>query len=337
MSKYQIFLLSIIICFTFNINAQKDTIFIKNASFEGEPDPVVPPDFWEDCNFKYESPISTMPGFFGEEKKAIDGETYLGMSIRDNGTWESTFQVLETPLKKGKTYHFSIYLSGSDVFESYSYISALPRIFDDPIILKIWGSDSLCVRSQLLAVSPVINSPEWKKYHFYFTCDKDFPNLTLEAYYAPRNINANSILFLDNMSNITEVEPRKEKNNSEIDKTSFKNDYIDINRFLSIFSPDYIALSPKNGRHRAFNYLYEIANVLKNKNAKLIIGIKLDKKGRMKSEDYNSLEMIKSALLLFGVIEDEEYQVLIQEKKVFKKLDWTYEIGNFGFEIVERK
>jgi|SRR5690606_2770898 len=99
----------------------QDTIRLKNSSFEGEPQQgdkfhSTQIEDWVDCapyyNFNGESPPDIHPnGIWGNNLKAQDGKTYLGMVARDNDTYEAISQVLSEPLIAGKCYTLSVYLA----------------------------------------------------------------------------------------------------------------------------------------------------------------------------------------------------------------------------------
>lgn len=113
--------------------AQMDVIELSNPSFEETPrkgGAMKGIIGWYDCgilNFPKESAPDIHPGgFWNVDKEAYDGETYLGLVVRDNDTWESVSQrvYLEeengNKLLAGNCYSFSMavhraeeYISGS--------------------------------------------------------------------------------------------------------------------------------------------------------------------------------------------------------------------------------
>ncbi|QLH30266.1 MAG: hypothetical protein HWD63_13375 [Candidatus Parvibacillus calidus] len=57
-----------------------------------------------------EKPPDVQPsGSWEVRKPANNGDTYLGMVVRENDTWESVSQQLSGTLKKGKTYTFDLF------------------------------------------------------------------------------------------------------------------------------------------------------------------------------------------------------------------------------------
>ena len=102
-------------------------IFIQNGSFEGTPKCCEPPNGWIDCGFKGETPPDVQPAlddknqpFFSVTKTAFHGNTYLGMVVRENDTYERVSQRLIKPMLKGTCYSFSIMLCRSSTYLSAS-------------------------------------------------------------------------------------------------------------------------------------------------------------------------------------------------------------------------
>ncbi|MBK9106877.1 MAG: OmpA family protein [Saprospiraceae bacterium] len=188
-------------------------IFLQNGSFEDVPDCCKPPSGWVDCGFKGETPPDVQPAlddsnrpFFNVTKAAFAGNTYLGMVVRENDTYERVAQRLLKPLKKDLCYTFSIYLCRSDNYLSASNRNEPDKLkeFTQPILLRIWGGDAYCHQKQLLAESPLISNTDWKKYEFEFEVKHDMWYFELEAFYkTPVLFPYNGNILLDNASHIT--------------------------------------------------------------------------------------------------------------------------------------
>ncbi|MBK8242538.1 MAG: OmpA family protein [Saprospiraceae bacterium] len=186
-------------------------ITIINGSFEGAPKCCKPPEGWIDCGFKEETPTDIQPvlpplePLFGVTKKAYDGNTYLGMVVRQNETYERINQKLTKPLLAGKCYSFSIYMT-----RSLEYLSAITKgnpqlqAFTTPAILQIWGGEAYCHQKQLLDQSEIVENTEWKRFDFEFMPKSNITYLELEAYYkVPNPFPYNGNILLDNASHIT--------------------------------------------------------------------------------------------------------------------------------------
>lgn len=195
------------------INAQKGVIYLINPSFEGMPISYSPPAGWKDCGVEFfpkETPPDIHPHAsepFGVNQKPADKKTYLGMVVRENGSWESISQQLVKPIKANQCYAFRVKMCQSEKYKSVLRGSKFDssktkrstrkikggRIttrtmereeinFTDPIVLRIWGGDETCDKKQLLAVSPLIKNKEWADYIFKLHPDANYQSLTLEAF-----------------------------------------------------------------------------------------------------------------------------------------------------------
>lgn len=190
-------------------------IFLQNGSFEDQPACCRPPAGWVDCGFKGETPPDVQPAlddanrpFFNVTKTAFAGNTYLGMVVRENDTYERVAQRLLKPLQKGTCYQFSIYLCRSETYLSASNRNEPDKLkeFTQPITLRIWGGDAFCHQKQLLAESALIHNTDWKKYEFEFEVKQEMWYFELEAFYkTPVLFPYNGNVLLDNASHISVI------------------------------------------------------------------------------------------------------------------------------------
>ena len=209
-----IFTLGVQFCF-----GQYDTIELKNPSFEDSPRrggydlfgyPTAPPAGWFDCGlseFPNETPPDIHPVDFWEvERQAQDGYTYLGMVVRDVDSWEAVSQRLESPVKSGGCYKFSIYLSRSDRYVSLSQEQNRIDNYTTPTVLRIWGGNGICGRKSLLAESDPVTNFQWEKYEIEFKSDKDYNYITFEAFYKTPTLFAyNGHILIDHASALYQV------------------------------------------------------------------------------------------------------------------------------------
>ena len=78
--------------------SQEKTVWLNNASFEGVPQDATTPSGWQECELGTTPDI--LPGFWNVYTEASDGETFIGLITRDDGSFESIGQRLSSPLKE---------------------------------------------------------------------------------------------------------------------------------------------------------------------------------------------------------------------------------------------
>ncbi|MEM1124001.1 MAG: hypothetical protein AAGJ18_26425 [Bacteroidota bacterium] len=188
----------------FPIFSQAPIIELKNPSFEGVAMPNRVPIDWEDCGFKGESaPDTHVSGAFDVLQTPKEGATYLGMVTRDNNTYESVTQKLETPLLAEQCYAFKISLCRSPIYISASRISRTRANYVVPAKLLIFGGNKWCEKTELLAESELVDHEDWRHYLFTFQPKQEYRFLQLVAYYEEPILQAtNGNILLDDASNI---------------------------------------------------------------------------------------------------------------------------------------
>lgn len=216
--------LALILCFLFTYSdlllAQDEPIELINPSFEGIPKDGVQggslPTGWYDCGFAGETAPDVHPqpdgGSFKVSKPAYDGNTYIGMVVRENDTWEMISQRLTSPLIGGKCYEFSIHLCRSELYKSPSRITNEYVNYTTPAKLRIWAGNGYCIRAELLAESSVIINTRWLEYNFKFKPKQTYTHIVFEAFYrTPTPFPYNGNILLDNASAIIPVPCNLEK------------------------------------------------------------------------------------------------------------------------------
>ncbi|MCF8369528.1 MAG: gliding motility-associated C-terminal domain-containing protein [Bacteroidales bacterium] len=147
--------------------------YFPNPSFEGFPQPHIPPDGWEICTAGWSTP-DVQPGNFGVYLPASDQSTYLGMTAREDYTWEDVHAVLNTPFSPDSCYTFNIDLA---------FIETVNFITMEPITLKIYGGDEACMKENLLWQSPAITNEDWLTYDFELHPTFEITDVVLEVAY----------------------------------------------------------------------------------------------------------------------------------------------------------
>lgn len=149
------------------LNAQ---VYITNPSLEDTPADATMPSGWFEASSGTTPDI--LPGYWGVYHEPEDGNSYVGLIIRPDDSYESISQRLETRLKKETCYMMSLHLSHSDNYTGYN----------DPVKLRVWVSDKKNSRQQMIFESPVIDSEDWERFEFDFVTDKEMKFIILEAY-----------------------------------------------------------------------------------------------------------------------------------------------------------
>ncbi len=176
-------------------------IFLENPSFEDEPSISRPPAGWYFCGQVGESPPDIHPGgFFGVERLAHDGATFVGMVVRDNGTCEGVGQRLPSPLMAGQCYAFSLFAARSDTYQSLSRLTGAPANYETPAAIYIWGGFSNCGRQELLAKTASIINNGWQEYAFTLKPAESYTHLLIEAYFSQQSIPYNGNVLIDQAS-----------------------------------------------------------------------------------------------------------------------------------------
>lgn len=167
MKKITLFLLICcpILCFTQNIR-------LENASFEDEPQDATMPQRWHSC--KKGSTPDILPGFWGVYLEPYDGESYVGLITRQDGSYEVIGQRLPSPLEALECYSFTVQLAHSKSYVNYNI----------PIRLRIYGGKSFCKKSQLLCESEAIKNTDWETYKFNIYPNEKYDYIIFEAFYA---------------------------------------------------------------------------------------------------------------------------------------------------------
>ncbi len=203
-------------CFVAVGHTQTDTIKLTNPSFEGNPleggllnYKNKFPRGWTDCGFRGETPPDVHPvanGSFSVSKAPSDGNTYIGMVVRDNDTWEQISQRLTRRIQKGKCYKFSIDVARSETYLSQSQLTGKPSNYVKPIKLRIYGGTETCGKEELLGETSLVKNTRWLSYAFRFEPVADYTHIVLEAFYnTPTLYPYNGNILIDNASHIVEV------------------------------------------------------------------------------------------------------------------------------------
>ena len=215
-------------------SSAQQTVRLANPSFEGKPQigtfnrtgTRTSIDGWYDCG-SIRFPMASPPDLHGaktdywgiEDIVPFHGKSFLGLAVREDGSFESLCQKLESPLLAGVTYEFSIYLVRSTRYISPTKANrAEEQDFTHPCVFMLQGGTSMCDTEQLICKSEPISHDQWQEYVFQFKSATQLDNITLSAYFEdPTTSSYNGHLLLDHFSEFTIAFP-SEKQDSVSDK-----------------------------------------------------------------------------------------------------------------------
>lgn len=182
-------ILSSIILLLIGITASGQ-ITLNNPSFEDEPADATVPMGWFPC-----APGTTpdiLPGFWGVYSDPSEGETFVGLITRFDGSYESIGQRFSERLDKENCYSFMIDLAQSKTYAGYT----------EPLKVRIWIGNKKCKKEQLIYESDFITHPNWKTYEVNFTPEMNARYIMIEAFYTEGEISRMGNILIDNITTL---------------------------------------------------------------------------------------------------------------------------------------
>ncbi|NOX47159.1 MAG: gliding motility-associated C-terminal domain-containing protein [Chlorobi bacterium] len=184
-STYRFLLIALLFLFPVYLSGQ----YLENPSFEGEILMIGPPNAWDIC-IEGSTP-NVQPGKYNVYVPPSDGNTYIGMFTRQEGTWEDIQADFLVPLSKDSCYIFKIDLA---------YQQTLTYNSVDPIMLRVYGDDVKCEKQNILWQSPIIDNTDWITFEFLVhNEDFDITDLVLEAIFNNQNYPTWGYILIDNI------------------------------------------------------------------------------------------------------------------------------------------
>lgn len=164
---------SLLLLFPFALSAQTPVARLTNPSFEGKPKDAMVPNGWF-VHHKGSTP-DILPGPWGVQSEAADGDTYIGLITREDGSYEDVAQRLSNSLRSGECYTFSLKVAFSNTYAGYN----------KPLRLKIYLGRSKGDKSQLIGETGEVGHLDWKKVELKFNATGAYQYLLIEAHPAP--------------------------------------------------------------------------------------------------------------------------------------------------------
>lgn len=181
--------LTLLYCILGQLLISTAQISLVNSSFEGQPQDAKMPDGWLKCDRATTPDI--LPGPWGVYLTAQDGNSYLGMICREDGSYESIVQRAPKRLLEGQCYESSIHLARYTNYAGYS----------KPIHLRISISNKKCSMGQVIFTSPLIDQRQWMNFDFEFTPEYDAKYIRISAFDPTGELNGH--VLIDNLGPIT--------------------------------------------------------------------------------------------------------------------------------------
>lgn len=185
-------------------------LHFENPSFEySSPSRIIKgemPSGFIDCSLLILQEDS-LPPKFNIHQSPSDGESYLGLTVHDDRTWERVGVKLDQPMRSGERYLFHVELSRNRLFPGRSRKLGTRVNFDGACKLRIWAGKTPCGQSELLAESGLIANHYWQDHAFLLFPKGDYAYLIFEAFYdtsLPFPYNGN--LLLDNASPLVRID-----------------------------------------------------------------------------------------------------------------------------------
>ena len=191
-----------------SVTGQKElTINLINPSFEDLPKAGEEPAGWWNCGKSEETPPDVQPGQFAVTKPPSHGNTYLGLVVRDNETWEGVGQRLSKPLEKDQCYEFTMDICRSELYLSTSKLTNQEANYATPAKLRVYGGNGYCNKAELLYETAVVTNTRWLSHTFRLHPKSgNYSYILIEAYYkTPVLFPYNGNILLDNASAIKQI------------------------------------------------------------------------------------------------------------------------------------
>lgn len=168
-------------------------ILLRNASFEGKPKDATVPVGWFPCEAGTTPDILSGNGkVWSVRVEPSEGETYVGLITREDGTFESIGQRLSAPLLAKECYELSIQVAHSPTYAT----------FNGPLKLRIWGGSEKCSKDQLLFETPFVQEDDWETFELEIYPKKTLNYLLLEAHYREGKFSYRGNILIDAISPI---------------------------------------------------------------------------------------------------------------------------------------
>ena len=174
------------------LTAGTQTLF--NPSMEGEPLDATMPDGWHACQSGTTPDI--LPGPWGVATEAYDGDSFVGLITRPNGTWEAIGQRFSSRLKDKTCYTFNIIAAHSDTYTGYNESGRM----------RVWLGRTKCDFAELVLDIPSLMHTEWENYPIKFLAKDGYEYIIIECYHPEGQTQSKGNILIDYVSSLQPCE-----------------------------------------------------------------------------------------------------------------------------------
>lgn len=198
---------------------EKEIRWSANPSFEDRPGIGKVPAGWTNCSAPETWAPDVQPGFFKVKNKPTDGSSYIVLMVYDNDTYNSVGQKLSESLQKDGCYEFGVDLCRDSCMKKSVKTGELTT-YAIPIVVRIWGGNSVCDKAEMLFETPVVITYRWLGFNFRLNPKKsNYSHLIIEAYYkTPLVYTYSGHVALDNLTSIRKIACAPEKMPDMVEK-----------------------------------------------------------------------------------------------------------------------
>jgi hypothetical protein len=144
--------------------------------------------------------------FWEVDMKPYDGETFIGLVVRPDVTWERIGQKLRTPLSKDNRYELSLFVCRSPVYLSPTAENRDSVSFTEPAVVAVWATNRLSDQGEFLARSVAVTNSDWRECRLILEPRQNYHYLVIEAYYLPETTEAYAGHVLIDNARLVELE-----------------------------------------------------------------------------------------------------------------------------------
>lgn len=163
----------------------QEPVLLQNASFEGEPGFARIPAGWYFFDEAGQTPPDIHPLYHlspsAPPLSPLDGHTYLGLVLREEGTSEGLGQALLRPMQAGSCYQLTLYTARPNSYLALSKSTMQLTNFNQPGQLRAMAGFEHGQPEQTLWEGPANTTKDWQPLQLTFKAGKSYTHFFLKA------------------------------------------------------------------------------------------------------------------------------------------------------------